>query len=367
MHLQSQSPCLPAVPLKRPVLFALRGLAPLVCGRAPAVNRCFFGASGSFMAAFALAIFSAAQVCGADADKANAAIERGLAFLASRQQEDGSVGAADFRGGVGAGSIAGLAWIGSPAHAGNLEKLAKYVLSCQREDGFIVGAAPRGGSMYDHGFATLLLAEYSKVAPRPEVKEKLAKAVDLIVKSQSEEGSWRYTPTPNPGDVSVTSCELMALVAARNAGVEVPIATIEKTVSYLKRCQNPDGGFRYLAAQAGSGFPRSAAALAASMAASKLVKAGILPDVAKGTEYVMGFLPDAGAPGKSGGFFLHGHYYAGQALGIGGGDKFERWRKACEADLLGSQKEDGSWADQMAPELATSEACLILKTLKAGR
>lgn len=367
MHLPAQFRPFPAVALKRLVPVSLRGLPSRDCRRAPVANRYFSGAAGFLMAAFVFAIFSTTEARGADADKVTAAIGRGLAFLAGRQQEDGSVGAADFRGGVGAGSIAGLAWIGSTAHAGNVEKLAIFVLSCQREDGFIVGAAPRGGSMYDHGFATLFLAGYSKVAPRPEVKETLAKAAALIVKSQGEEGAWRYVPTPGPGDVSVTSCQLMALVAARKAGVDVPAATIEKTVSYLKRCQNPDGGFRYLAGQGTSAFPRSAAALAASIAASKLVKAEVLPDVAKGTEYVMGFLPDPGAPGKSGGFFLHGHYYAGQALRPGGGDPFERWRKALEADVLASQKEDGSWMDQMAPELATSEACMILKTIKAAR
>ena len=306
------------------------------------------------------------HIRGADADKTAAAITRGLAFLAGHQREDGSVGVADSQNSVGVTSLAGLAWIGSGANAENVARAAKFIVACQREDGFIVAAAPRGGSMYDHGFATLFLATHAKAAAQPALKKPLERAVALIVKSQGPAGAWRYLPAPNDGDVSVTSCQLMALVAAKGAGAEVPDATIENAVGYLKRCQNPDGGFRYLANEGASGFPRSAAALAASLAARGLVAPAIQPDAANGTAYVLGFLPD-GTQQVGGGFFMHGHYYAGQVLRARGGEAFARWREAVATALLAAQKEDGAWANQVSPEFGTSEACLILQTVKAGR
>jgi beta-lactamase regulating signal transducer with metallopeptidase domain len=322
-------------------------------------------AAGCLTVAFAVAICTAAQVLAADANKAATAMERGLAFLATRQNEDGSVGPADFRGGVGVSSLAGLAWVGSAAHAGNTERLAKFILSCQRDDGYIVGAAPRTGSMYDHGYATLFLAEYWKATSAPGVREKLAKAVDLIVKSQGNEGGWRYSPTPANGDTSVSSCQLMALAAARNAGLDVPAATIGAGIEFLKRCQNPDGGFSYTA-PGSSAFPRSAASLAASLAGSKWTEPSSQPDAVKGANYVMLFLPQAVDEPKKGQFFIHGHYYAGQALQAVGGEHWKRWQEAIRESLLDSQRADGSWADEMSVELATSEACLTLKTQKVG-
>ena len=59
-------------------------------------------------------------------------------------------------------------------------------------------------------------------ALREEVREKLHQAVKLILDSQNGEGGWRYTPGSRDADLSVTICQIMALRAARNAGIAVP-------------------------------------------------------------------------------------------------------------------------------------------------
>jgi beta-lactamase regulating signal transducer with metallopeptidase domain len=310
--------------------------------------------AGCLSAAFTLAICLAAQVRGADQDRAAVATKRGLAFLAERQNEDGSIGKAFV---VGVSSLAGLAWMDSAAHANNAERVAKFVLSCQREDGFIAG---KGGSMYDHGFATLFLSEYLKATSRAEVKGSLVKAVGLIVKSQGKGGGWRYAPAPADSDTSVSACQLMALAAAKNAGVDVPAATFGAGIGFLRSCQNPDGGFGYIAPGV-SAFTRSAASLSASLATAKWTEPASRPDGIKGADYLMAFLPqpEAGPEGMQ--YFFHGHYYAAQALQLVGGDRWKRWQDSLRENLISNQKADGSWADTMSVELATSEACLTLQ------
>src|SRR5436190_16337667 len=94
------------------------------------------------------------------------------------------------------------------------------------------------------------------------VKEKLTRAVRLIEKVQNPQGGWRYQPVPFDADISVTICQVMGLRAARDAGIKVDKATIDKAIEYVKACRNPDGGFSYMANQGGgggSGFARSAA------------------------------------------------------------------------------------------------------------
>ena len=100
--------------------------------------------------------------------------------------------------------------------------------------------------MYGHGFATLFLAECYGMSPRPELREKLDKAVKLIVNTQNKEGGWRYQPQREDADISVTVCQVMALRAARNAGLYVPKETIDRSIDYVKRSQNADGGFMYM-------------------------------------------------------------------------------------------------------------------------
>jgi hypothetical protein len=165
----------------------------------------------------------------------------------------------------------------------------------------------------------------------------------------------------------VTACQLLALAAARNAGVDVRPETIDAGVSYLKRCQNPDGGFRYLPPGGGSAFPRSAAALAASLASLKWTEPASRPDATLATDYLMRFLPAAGDSTTHAPFFIHGHYHAGLALQAVGGDSWKRWQDAVRDDLLATQDAHGSWSGEGSVELATSEACLILHSAKAAR
>ena len=135
---------------------------------------------------------------------------------------------------------------------------------------------------------TLFLGEVYGMTGDEEVKEKLQRAVVLIEKSQNNEGGWRYQPAPYDADISVTICQVMALCAARDAGIKVEKDVIDKSIQYVKCCQNPDGGFSYMADQGnGSGFPRSAAGVAA------LYYAGVFTgdDLERGLKYLQQFNP----------------------------------------------------------------------------
>src|SRR5262249_59101853 len=92
--------------------------------------------------------------------------------------------------------------------------------------------------------------------PRPILK----KATDLIINTQNPQGGWRYEPQPSGADISVTIMQVMALRAAKNAGLHVPDVTLEKAIKYIKMCYSPsDGGFSYMPGSRGPGFARTAA------------------------------------------------------------------------------------------------------------
>ncbi|MFM9115119.1 MAG: prenyltransferase/squalene oxidase repeat-containing protein, partial [Planctomycetota bacterium] len=218
-------------------------------------------------------------------------------------------------------------------------------------------SATSHGPMYEHGFGTLLLAEAYGVSQQPRLRAKLAAAVRLIVDKQNSEGGWRYQPERRDADLSVTICQIMALRAARNAGLYVPTETVNRCVDYVKRCQNTDGGFAYtLAAGGPSKFPRSAAGLVA------LHSAGIYegPEIERGREYVQRFLPGKVAA-NSEAYYFYGHYYAIQVAWQAGGEMWSKWYPAIEQELLGSQRDDGSWADTTSPVYGTAMACIVLQ------
>ncbi|MEM8864472.1 MAG: prenyltransferase/squalene oxidase repeat-containing protein, partial [Planctomycetota bacterium] len=271
------------------------------------------------------------------------AIDRGLRYLAREQEKDGSFGSGYGRN-VAIVGLSGMAFIASGSSPGrgpygeNLDRCIDYLLENTQASGFItVGGATSQGPMYGHGFATLLLAEAYGMSPDDELRDKLSSAVGLIVGAQNEEGGWRYQPRPNDADISVTICQVMALRAARNAGLHVPADTIDRTVAYVRRCQNPDGGFGYMPTDSSSMFPRSAAGVVA------LFSAGVYEgaEIEKGLAYLDRQRPGL-ARGRSGHYF-YGHYYAAQAMWQAGGERWQRWYPAIRDELLTRQQHDGSW------------------------
>ena len=273
--------------------------------------------------------------------KAQAAIEKGLACLAASQGEDGAYPLYNKEGNPGITGLAGLAFMaggsvpGRGKYGPNVEKALEYVLKNVRHDGFITAGNSR---MYEHGFATLFLAEVYGMTGNPTVKEQLGLAVQLIEGTQNAEGGWRYNPVPMDADISVTICQIMALRAARNAGIQVSKRVIDNGVKYVRRCQNPDGGFSYVAGTAGSGFARTAAGVCSLYYSGDYESEGLR----KGLDYL--FVNMKGAiSGGTEGHFHYAHYYAVQAMFQAGGKYWDGYYPAVRDQLVKTQQADGSW------------------------
>lgn len=302
----------------------------------------------------------------------DAAVQRGLAALVKEQTEDGSFGSARFGKNIAVTALSCLALMadgnlpGRGAYGRNVEKGLEFVLSCSTETGLLASESANG-PMYGHGFATVFLGEVygmtkggGETALSGRVHEALVKACKLIERSQNSEGGWRYNPVPYDADVSVTICQIMGLRSARNAGIEVPKETIDRAVEYVRKCQNPDGGFRYQANTGFSAWPRSAAGVAS------LYYAGVYEgnDIDRGVAYLkQNAMP--GAKGVSNAHYFYGHYYAVQTMYLAGGESWATWWPAVRGELLSKQEPDGSWNDpSVGPAYGTAMALIILQMPK---
>jgi squalene cyclase len=289
-------------------------------------------------------------------------IDRGLKWLVACQHRDGSFGTGPLRGNVAVCALAGMAMVSNGSTPGRgpfgepLNRCIDYLVANAQPSGFIAGPDTSRGPMYGHGFATMFLAECYGMSPRKELREKLASAVKIIVNSQNKDGGWRYQPVRADADISVTVCQIMALRAARNAGLFVPNPTIDRAIDYVKRSQNADGGFMYMIQGGESAQPRSAAAVAA------LYSAGIYkgPEITKGLDYLMQFVPKGGVA-RHESYYFYGQYYAAQAFWQAGGQRWTRWYPAVRDDLISRQHDDGSWLDPIGNECATAMALVVLQ------
>ncbi|RMF90293.1 MAG: prenyltransferase [Planctomycetota bacterium] len=290
----------------------------------------------------------------------DAAVTRGLTYLETHQNRDGSFGSGDMRGNVAVTALAGIAFMaeGSQPNRGRygtvVDRALGYLLANVQSSGYIAHGPE--DQMYGHGFATMFLAECYGTSQRPDLREKLSRAVRLIVNTQNSEGGWRYQPQRLGADISVTICQVMALRAAKNAGIHVPRETVERCIEYVRKCQNPDGGFRYMLTSGDSAFARSAAGVTA------LYSAGVYEgeELEAGLRYLMQFVPQPGEVARES-YFYYGHYYCVQAMWQAGGSRWTAYYPAIRDELLARQLPDGSWSSPFSPEYGTAMACIILQ------
>jgi hypothetical protein len=269
-------------------------------------------------------------------DNARKATARALAWLASKQNSDGSWSEARYPHNPAISSFALLAFL-SQGHLPNqgpygkeIAKGTRFLLSCTRDDGYLVGT--RGGNMYSHAMATLARAELYGLTSDREIKPVLQKAVDLILGAQNGEGGWRYSPRPSGADISVTIMQVMALRAAKNAGMHVKDETLKQAIGYIKRCYDVrSGAFTY---QPGSrpGFSRTAAGVCVLQLTGEY-KASEIP---RAVQYLQDHF-DARE------HYWYGHYYAAHAMHQVGGKDWQAWYDRMVREFLPMQKIDGSW------------------------
>ncbi len=292
------------------------------------------------------------------------AIQSGLAWLARNQNNDGSFGTGTYRGNIAVTSVAGLAFMSSGSTPGRgpygapIDKALAYVMENTSPSGFIaVPGSSTHGPMYSHGFGTLFLAEAYGMTHRPEIREKLRKAVQLIIDTQNNEGGWRYQPVKHDADLSVTICQINALRAARNAGLYVPKDTVDACIKYVKLSQNPDGGFRYmLSGGPNSEFPRSAAGVVALQSAGEYDSKEIRDGIAYLRMFNQGL-----RFGRRNNHYFYGQYYAAQAMWIQGGEAWAEWYPSVRDELLKRQQAPGFWPDMVCNEYGTAMALIILQ------
>lgn len=323
-----------------------------------------------------------------------AAVERGLAWLAGNQNPDGSWTAKigyklntgyeytrDGTGHVGVTALAGMAFLagghlpGRGVHAETTERALDFVLSCVQEDGYVTFAGTR---MYSHAFSTLFLAEIYGMTHRADVKGKLQLAVDFIVHSQNSEGGWRYEPYAAESDMSIVVCQVLALRAARNIGIRVPRATIDRAARYVVDSavtkeslsnfypaplgyKNDIGSFHYQKQDGSrSSFPLTSAGVTA------LYGAGIYSDAAidDGIRYLRAnlarFNRDNGKADRGHYFFWYGHYYGVQAMYTAGAENWESYFTSARDEILSLQEASGAFRNDTGPGKAFGTAMGVL-------
>ncbi len=294
-------------------------------------------------------------------DEVDAAVERGIAFIISKQREDGSITDRQYDTTMTALSIMAMASTGvTPQAAGASGDAARraldFVLLEDRIDSDGYFGNRDGSRMYGHGIISLMLTEMIGMGINDEqdrlIHVRCQKAIDLILSAQSHKkpkqysGGWRYTPNSNDADLSVSVWQLMALRSAKNDGLQIPAEAIANAVDYLERSYTSRidssgmpvdevAGFSYLPDNSNPSFAMTAAGLLALQVCGQYDS----PLVRGASEWL-----EQHPPKWNERFFFYGIYYYAQGMHQRGGEQAQQAEMLVKDLLLDKQRADGAWS-----------------------
>lgn len=292
--------------------------------------------------------------------------QKGLQYLLKTQNADG--GWSGGQTGPGVTGMALMVFLASGEdpnfglYSNNVRRACRHIITSQSSStGYM------GSSMYHHGFAMLGLAEaYGAVDDRQlwpagkkvrSIGAALELAVRAAITSQKKNplGAWRYSPESTDADTSVSGAILVGLLAARNAGIEVPDESIDKAISYYAKMTSSSGQVAYSGL---GGFSESLARISIATLVFSIAKRKDLKQYDATLAYLVNKLEFTGRSGF--GWVNYQRYYQAQALFQGDFEAWKKWNKLLIRQLKSAQQPDGSFPGSHGQAVSTSLSLLAL-------
>lgn len=294
-----------------------------------------------------------------------AAVARGLHWLAQHQNDDGSWSLAKFhqhrncRGrcnetGSVHSTMAGTALALLPflgagqnpevdgMYRDNVARGLKWLVEEQDSiTGDLRGDADVKSSMYVHGQATIVLCEAFSLTGNEALREPCRKAIEFIAKAQHPAGGWRYQ-LGEAGDTSVHGWQVMGLYSAQSATVPVPNHVLRLANQFLDTVasRNTPGLYGYRRNE------RETPAMTAEAILCRFYLGGKIddPGIRQGIDYLLTHHLPAEDERD-----LYYWYYGTQVMHHVGGDAWDRWNRATSDQLVASQETAGHQAGSWDP------------------
>ena len=332
-----------------------------------------------------------AQMGGNDASEA--AIDRGLKWLAKHQFSDGGwsfdhdshpdcLGQCRQSGTMkscrtGATGLVFLAFLGNgqtPKHGEYQSELKRGVEFLQKNSRMtpqgldLCPTVTSNEKMYVQGICAMALCELAGLTKDNRAKSMAGDAVKFITNGQNpKSGGWRYLPYPqgtNPGDTSVVGWQIMALKAAKTAKINFPPSTFRGAELFLNST-SAEGGSRYVYESNPSSTPSPSMTAAGLLCRMYMGWDRNNKALEQGVKYLASLKPSY----KN----MYFNYYATQVMYHWGGDEWNAWNTDMR-DLLvrtqvttNLQHAKGSWEQSDVHGDAGGRlymTCLSLMTLE---
>jgi len=279
---------------------------------------------------------------------------------------------------AGVTGLALLAFLGAgnTVHSGPYREVVKkgvrYLCDVQDPDDGCLTSKEGTHWMYNHGIATLALAEAYGLSRWPILKKHAQRALDFVHQSRNPGRAWRYNngeiDPAEQNDVSVTGWMIMCLASAKDFGLRFDSNDMAEALDYIDDMTDSATGrtgYRqrgsYSSREAGDDeiwpFDQTEAMTAVAMLcrifAGQLLgeTASQLPDLEAGAALLRKKLPEWNE--ERGTIDFYYWYYGSFAMFQMAGRDWQIWKNAMEKALVEHQERDGcargSWNPRFDP------------------
>lgn len=291
-----------------------------------------------------------------------------LEFLRRSQAADGSWADKDFAQEAGISALACLALMGDgslPRIGPSGRQLAKgveFLLDCVKDDGQIVARDTyKYGPMYGHVWSTLVLLQvYGNVPWRKDMRDRLARAIQIVLRFQKSDGGWRYKMMKEgESDVLVTLNVLYALRVGIAAGFAIPRDVLGRGYRFIEANGLPDGRFLYMA----GGVPGSVAISGVGALAFHLQGKFDHPLLAAATKYISFYHERHSEEDLlETPYFIYGAWYTSQAMYRAGDEFWHPYYRKLVSTLSKVRQPDGQFLDHRGNSVyPTAVAAIVLQ------
>jgi hypothetical protein len=195
--------------------------------------------------------------------------------------------------------------------------------------------------------------------PDEKAPRSIGQALELAVRSAitsqklNPNNAWRYSPGGRDADASVTGAVIIGLLAARNAGIEVPDESIDNALAYLRSMTERSGDVSYM--NLGDRLVTSTARTSIAALAYAVARRKDLAEYKATLGYLKQRIEEVSGP-----FGEYTLYYQAQALFQGDLHSWKKWNEILVRQLKQAQQPDGSIRGRFNPAISTSLSLLAL-------